>query len=130
MRRDENRGVIYFLVRPAEKEPFLPLYEYECLKCRRRTEKIESVSGPHLKRCPHCGGKVEALISAPAIQFKGSGWYVTDYAGKSRAADGSGKEEKPGTESKEASKETPAKDASAKDSTSKDKKPEKTAKRK
>ena len=109
----------------------MPLYEYECLKCRRRTERIESVSGPHLKKCPHCGGKVEALISAPAIQFKGSGWYVTDYAGKSRAADGSGKEEKAATESKEAaSKETPAKDASAKDSASKDKKPDKAAKKK
>lgn len=109
----------------------MPLYEYECLKCRRRTEKIESVSGPHLKKCPHCGGKVEALISAPAIQFKGSGWYVTDYAGKSRAADGGGKEEKAATESKEAaSKETPAKDASTKDSASKDKKPDKAAKMK
>ncbi len=60
----------------------MPLYEYKCLKCSRRTEKIEPVNGPHLKKCPHCGSKVEALISASAIQFKGSGWYVTDYAGK------------------------------------------------
>ena len=61
----------------------MPLYEYKCLKCGKKTEKIESVAGPHLKKCPHCGGKVERLQSAPAIQFKGSGWYVTDYAGKS-----------------------------------------------
>ena len=60
----------------------MPLYEYECTKCHRRTEKIENVSGPHLKKCPHCGGKVERMLAAPAIQFKGSGWYVTDYAGK------------------------------------------------
>ena len=60
----------------------MPLYEYECTKCHRRTEKIENVSGPHLKKCPHCGGKVESVWTAPAIQFKGSGWYVTDYAGK------------------------------------------------
>ena len=64
----------------------MPLYEYECTKCHRRTEKIEKASGPHLKKCPHCAGKVERLIGAPAIQFKGSGWYVTDYAGKKSAA--------------------------------------------
>ena len=60
----------------------MPLYEYECTKCHRRTEKIENVSGPHLKKCPHCGGKVESVLTAPVIQFKGSGWYVTDYAAK------------------------------------------------
>ena len=63
----------------------MPLYEYKCLKCGKKTEKIESVSGPFLKKCPHCGGKVERVQSAPAIQFKGSGWYVTDYAGKTSA---------------------------------------------
>jgi len=61
----------------------LPLYEYECKKCGRRHERIENFKGPHLKKCPTCGGKVEQLISAPALQFKGSGWYVTDYARKS-----------------------------------------------
>src|SRR4029077_9422827 len=60
----------------------VPLYEYKCLKCGRNTEKIENVSGPHLKKCPHCGGKVESVITAPSIQFKGAGWYVTDYGGK------------------------------------------------
>ena len=99
----------------------MPLYEYKCLKCGRLTEKIESVAGPHLKKCPHCGGKVESLVSAPAIQFKGSGWYVTDYASKSRGSDGS-KEEKPAAEKKD----TAAKEA-AKDSSTKEKKPEKAA---
>ena len=111
----------------------MPLYEYECQKCGRRTEKIENVSGPHLKKCPHCGGKVEALISAPAIQFKGSGWYVTDYAGKSRGGDKSekGKDEKPDASDK---KDAAAKDSTAKDSAAKEgageRKPEKSAKKK
>lgn len=65
----------------------MPLYEYECLKCGRRTERIEKVSGPHLKKCPHCSGKVERMPASPAIQFKGSGWYVTDYAGKAKSGD-------------------------------------------
>jgi putative FmdB family regulatory protein len=97
----------------------VPLYEYECLKCGRKTEKIENVAGPHLKKCPHCGGKVETLLSAPAIQFKGSGWYVTDYASQKSGGD-SGKEDKPASESKDAGKESGAKDSTAKDSGSKE----------
>jgi putative FmdB family regulatory protein len=58
----------------------VPLYEYECEKCGKHFEKIEKLGGPHLKKCPSCSGRVERLMSAPAIQFKGSGWYVTDYA--------------------------------------------------
>ena len=58
----------------------MPLYEYECEKCGKHFEKIEKLGGPHLKKCPSCSGRVERLMSAPAIQFKGSGWYVTDYA--------------------------------------------------
>jgi putative FmdB family regulatory protein len=98
----------------------VPLYEYKCLKCGRKTEKIENVAGPHLKKCPHCGGKVEALISAPAIQFKGSGWYVTDYAGKKSGGSDSGKEEKSASDSKDSGKDSGAKDSSGKDSGSKD----------
>jgi putative FmdB family regulatory protein len=60
----------------------LPLYEYRCVKCGHRFEKIESVSASDSKKCPKCGAKAERQLSAPAIQFKGSGWYVTDYAGK------------------------------------------------
>ena len=105
----------------------MPLYEYKCLKCGRKTEKIENMNGPHLRKCPHCGGKVEALFSAPAIQFKGSGWYVTDYGGKKSSGD-SGKDDKPPTESKESSKESAAKESAAKDSGSKEKKTEKSDK--
>jgi putative FmdB family regulatory protein len=57
----------------------VPLYEYECAKCGKHFEKIEKLQGPYLKKCPNCGGRVVRLMSAPAIQFKGSGWYVTDY---------------------------------------------------
>ena len=97
----------------------MPLYEYQCRKCRRRTEKIEAVSGPHLKKCPHCGASVERLLGAPAIQFKGAGWYVTDYAGKKDAGTESTGTDK---DSKETSKET-TKEPAPKES--KDKKPAK-----
>jgi putative FmdB family regulatory protein len=96
----------------------VPLYEYKCLKCGRKTEKIENVAGPNLKKCPHCGGKVEALFSAPAIQFKGTGWYVTDYGGKKSSGD-SGKDDKPAAESKDSAKDSAAKESS-KDSGAKD----------
>jgi putative FmdB family regulatory protein len=100
----------------------VPLYEYKCLKCGRHTEKIETVSGPHLKKCPHCGGKVESVITAPSIKFKGAGWYVTDYASKSAAGDGN-KGDKAAGETKETSgkeKDSAAKDSSSKDSSSKE----------
>lgn len=64
----------------------MPLYEYKCAKCGHRFEKIESHSASTTKKCPKCGAKAERLLAAPAIQFKGSGWYVTDYAGKGSAA--------------------------------------------
>lgn len=71
----------------------MPLYEYKCLKCGKRVEKIEKVDPPHLKKCPTCGGPVERMASAPAIQFKGSGWYVNDYGKSSSAAGKSDKRE-------------------------------------
>ena len=64
----------------------MPLYEYRCRKCGRRFEKIESLSASPTKKCPHCGGRAERQLTAPAIQFKGSGWYVTDYARKGSGA--------------------------------------------
>ncbi len=105
----------------------MPLYEYRCLKCDRHTDKIENLKGPHLKKCPHCGGKVESVITAPSIQFKGTGWYVTDYGRKTSGGDG-GKQEKgekseksekaEKTESKPA---TPAKEEKKSTAKSKDK---------
>lgn len=65
----------------------MPLYEYRCEKCGTRVEKIQKFSDPPLATCEKCGGKLARLLSAPAIQFKGSGWYVTDYARKSKSGD-------------------------------------------
>ncbi len=66
----------------------MPLYEYQCKKCHSLTERIQKFSDPPLTTCPHCGGELEQLISAPAVQFKGSGWYVTDYARNSSKGKG------------------------------------------
>ncbi len=65
----------------------MPIYEYECKKCGHRFEVIQKVSDAPLKKCEKCKGKAERLISSPAIQFKGSGWYVTDYARKGSGSD-------------------------------------------
>ena len=86
----------------------MPLYEYECTKCGHRFERIVKFSDAPITKCPKCKGKVEQTISAPAIQFKGSGWYVTDYAksGSSRPASdgGSGDKAESKAESKSDSK--------------------------
>ncbi|MGH9475576.1 MAG: FmdB family zinc ribbon protein [Terriglobales bacterium] len=58
----------------------MPLYEYECGRCHKRVEKIQSFAAEPLTTCGFCGGPLERLISAPTIQFKGTGWYATDYA--------------------------------------------------
>lgn len=103
----------------------MPLYEYECKKCGHRFEKIQKFSDKMVKKCPECGGQVEQMISAPAVQFKGSGWYVTDYAKKSSSPGSSGdssskdtKDDKPKADS--SSKESSAKDGSSKESSSKE----------
>jgi putative FmdB family regulatory protein len=71
----------------------MPLYEYLCESCGRKVEALESFSGKRLSVCDRCGGRLKRLISAPAVQFKGSGWYVSDY-GRSSAARGSSEEGK------------------------------------
>jgi putative FmdB family regulatory protein len=63
----------------------MPLYEYECEACGHRFEAIQRFSDPPLERCPRCGGALQKLQSAPAFQFKGTGWYVTDYARKDQS---------------------------------------------
>jgi len=87
----------------------MPLYEYECKKCHHRFEKIQKFSDPHVKKCPDCGSPVEQVLSAPAVQFKGSGWYVTDYAKKSSASSEPSKKESKAKTEGAAKSETPAK---------------------
>jgi putative FmdB family regulatory protein len=97
----------------------MPLYEYQCKKCKHIFEKIQSFSDKPIRKCPKCSGPVEKLLSAPAVQFKGTGWYVTDYAksgakssGESKetssSSDGGGSEAKPETKA-EAKSEKPEK---------------------
>jgi putative FmdB family regulatory protein len=89
----------------------MPLYEYECKKCHHRFEKIQSFAAKHTKKCPKCGGPVEQVISAPAVQFKGSGWYVTDYA-KNKPSSGSSSSNSNGDSSSESSSKGDSKDDS------------------
>ena len=77
----------------------MPLYEYKCVKCGHRFEKIERVSASEIKKCPQCGARAERVLNRPAIQFKGTGWYVTDYAGKN--SDSLSKDSRESKESKQ-----------------------------
>jgi putative FmdB family regulatory protein len=97
----------------------LPLYEYQCKKCHSLTERIQKFSDSPLTVCPHCGGELEQLISAAAIQFKGSGWYVSDYAKKSSRAASSKGNGSPSSSTSESKAETPQSEtASSKDKSS------------
>jgi putative FmdB family regulatory protein len=64
----------------------MPIYEFECQKCKAHTEVFQKMSDKSPTKCDKCGGRLEKLVSASAIQFKGSGWYVTDYAGNGKKA--------------------------------------------
>jgi putative FmdB family regulatory protein len=64
----------------------MPIYEYECKKCKAKLEMFQKMNDKPPVKCRNCGGRLEKLVSASAIQFKGSGWYVTDYAGNGRRA--------------------------------------------
>jgi putative FmdB family regulatory protein len=69
------------------KEVFvLPIYEYECLSCGERFDEMRKLSDPPVTECKLCKGTVRKLLAAPALQFKGTGWYVTDYAGKNASS--------------------------------------------
>lgn len=92
----------------------MPLYEYQCLNCGKRTEVLQRLADAPLATCPECGGEVKKLISSPAFQFKGSGWYVTDYGGKK----GGG-----GSESKSESKSESSSSGGEKSSSSESAKP-------
>ena len=98
---------------PTIKITTMPTYEYVCEKCGHRFEQIRKFSDKQLRKCPECGGVIEQVISAPAVQFKGSGWYVTDYAKKSSASSSSSSAS---SESDSGSKETKETKEAPKDS--------------
>jgi putative FmdB family regulatory protein len=109
---------------PCEVITAVPLYEYNCEK-DGRFELIRKFSDPPVKVCPTCGRKVEKLLSSPAIQFKGTGWYITDYARKGK--DGSGKDSKDSSKDSGSSESSSKADGSSKaDSSSKSDSPSKS----
>ena len=106
----------------------MPLYEYKCTACHKHTEKIQKFSDPEITVCPHCGGKLERVLSAPAVSFKGGGWYADGYgnakpkssgdgagkpSGESKPSTDSSKDAKPSTESAPAAAPTPTAPATA-----------------
>ncbi len=110
----------------------MPIYEYECKSCGERSEVMQRINDPPLETCEECGGALRKLISAPAFQFKGSGWYVTDYARKeggdkkeskeSKSASNNGGEKKKSSDSSSAaSSNSSDSGSSAKSSSSKTK---------
>jgi putative FmdB family regulatory protein len=86
----------------------MPLYEYECTACHKRTEKIQKFSDPEITTCPHCGGHIERVLSAPAVSFKGGGWYADGYGNAKPKSSG----DKPSTDTNGTSAAKPASDSS------------------
>ena len=105
----------------------MPLYEYECTTCHKHTEKIQKFSDPEITVCPHCSGKLERVLSAPAISFKGGGWYADGYGNAKPKASGEktdtpGNGAKSGTDSASSTAATPPAATPAPASSSADKK--------
>jgi putative FmdB family regulatory protein len=91
----------------------MPLYEYECTACQKHVEKIQKFSDPELTVCPHCEGTLERVISAPAVTFKGGGWYADGYASAKPASAGNGSSESAKSTSAPAAAAAPATAAAA-----------------
>jgi len=99
----------------------VPLYEYLCVRCKHKFERIDKFTARKTRKCPKCGDKAQRQLAAPAIQFKGAGWYVTDYGGKSspdpkaeKSSSSSDKPEKSGTPEKSEKKESKTEKPAAK----------------
>jgi len=86
----------------------MPLYEYECTACQKHIEKIQKFSDPELTVCPHCEGRLERVLSAPAVSFKGGGWYADGYASAKPASAGNGSSESTKSTSAPAAAAAPA----------------------
>ena len=89
----------------------MPLYEYQCQQCAERVEILQKISDPPYSHCPKCGGEMKKLLSSPAIQFKGSGFYKTDYASGGKSGSSGGSSESKG----ESKPETPPSSGSSKE---------------
>ncbi len=101
----------------------MPIYEFECQKCKAHTEVFQKMSDKPPIKCDQCGGRLEKQVSASAIQFKGSGWYVTDYAGNGKKAAEKAESEAASASDKAASpSDKAASDSDKKDSKKSDKK--------
>lgn len=94
----------------------MPIYEYECVDHKHRFEVIQKFDEPPVAHCTVCGGAVQKLLSSPAIQFKGSGWYITDYARKGQNSESS--KESTSVSTSTPSKETPKESSPSKDTSS------------
>ncbi len=86
----------------------MPLYEYECTACHQHTEKIQKFSDPEITVCPHCGGPLERVLSAPAISFKGGGWFADGYGNAKPAASNESKTSTASKPSTDGAAATPA----------------------
>ncbi|MDR1989093.1 MAG: zinc ribbon domain-containing protein [Acidobacteriaceae bacterium] len=104
----------------------MPLYEYQCEACGHRFEVIQKFSDARIETCPKCGGHVQKLIASPAIQFKGSGWYITDYAKKSGSDAGRSSDVVKSESSSTGSTDTPASKATSAETKPSDTKPSTT----
>src|SRR6185437_9235683 len=91
----------------------MPLYEYECTACHRRTEKIQKFSDPEITICPHCGGPLERVLSAPAVSFKGGGWFADGYGNAKPKSSGDSASTSSGSASKSDSHSTSTNGASS-----------------
>jgi putative FmdB family regulatory protein len=106
----------------------VPLYEYQCKKCKHKFEKIQKFSDRPIKKCPQCGSPVEKVQHAPNVQFKGSGWYVTDYGGKSESSRSDSGSEKSDAEKSDEKSDKAKKDTATKADGAKGKEKEKHSK--
>jgi putative FmdB family regulatory protein len=102
----------------------VPLYEYQCKKCKHKFERIRKFSDPPIRKCPECGSPVEQLLHAPSVQFKGSGWYVTDYGGKKTDAPAASASDGSSDKAEKAEKKDSASTHKEKDKDSKSRKSE------
>src|SRR5476649_2669578 len=109
----------------------MPLYEYQCDACGHRFEVIRKFSDEPLEGCPKCGGHIQKLISAPAFTFKGSGWYITDYAKKDSVpggkSEGSGSSDSGSKDSKESKSSSETDSKSSGDTSTKDSSPQESS---